>query len=40
MINAGKADRGVPDVVAASLGRPQADRLAAQGFAEEVRLSI
>src|SRR5512144_2458615 len=35
MIDAGKADRAVPDVVAASLGRPQPDRLADQGFAEE-----
>ena len=35
MIDAGKPDRAVPDVVAASLGRPQADRFADQGFAEE-----
>src|SRR5512135_1005111 len=40
MIDAGKADRAVPDVVAASLGRPQADGLADEGFAEEDEVAL
>jgi hypothetical protein len=35
MIDAGEADRAVPDVPAIRRDRPQTDRLAAQGLAEE-----
>ena len=40
MIDAGKADRAVPDVASGRLDRPQPDRLAAQGFAEEDELAL
>lgn len=40
VVDAGEPDRTVPDVAAACLGRPQPNRLAAQGFAEEDEVAL